>query len=57
MLGQEVLVKYKEVQQEVSVNLDIDDFFKMINGLEDGCGCPDCKTLVHKIKKSFSENR
>jgi hypothetical protein len=43
-------------QRSVDMNLDIEDFYTIINAMTDGCGCPDCSELVAKLKKSLADN-
>lgn len=44
-------------KHSLNINLDIEDYYQIINSLKDSCGCVDCLHLVNNLQESLSTAR
>jgi hypothetical protein len=42
---------------KLSIEIDAEEYYTIINSLREGCGCPDCKILANALMISRRENK
>jgi hypothetical protein len=41
----------------LNIEIDVEDFYTIVNSLTDSCGCAQCSDLALKLKKALSAAR
>jgi hypothetical protein len=52
-----IVTRTTENRHILNVNIDVEQFYSIVNVMRDACGCANCLELANKLLKSLSESR
>jgi len=50
-----VIVRDKEDRHTLHIKIDVEDYYNIINAMQDGCGCFRCRKLSYQLGMALSK--